>query len=181
MTDQAQTRMTAAEFAQLPETNIPTELINGEIVVSPSPEAIHQRIARRLVRLLEDLITEGELFFAPMDVNLDEYNTVQPDIFWIGPDSACHIVSGYPYGPPDLVIEILSPGTARYDKSRKFRLYERSGVREYWLVEPRAAYIEVWRREDDAFQFQDAFGPDATFTSIVSASQMVKVQGVFDP
>ena len=72
-------------------------------------------------------------------------NAVQPDVLWNSPASRCVLVDdAYFRGAPDLVVEVLSPSTALRDKQTKFRLYEKYGVREYWIVEPTAQYVEVW-------------------------------------
>ena len=159
------TRMTAAAFLQQPETNLPVELINGEVMMSPTPVPAHQRAVGRIFKLLDSLIPDGEVFVAPLDVYLDEANVVQPDVMWVAEKSACTILDSYVQGAPDLVVEVLSPSTARHDKSTKFRLYEQYGAREYWLVDPQAEFVEVWQRENEDFALSGVFGPGDTFDS----------------
>jgi Uma2 family endonuclease len=174
------TRMTAAAFLALPETNLPTQLLGGEVVMTPAPSAKHQRIVFTVAKLVETLASDGVVYLAPVDVYLDETDVVQPDVIWIAPDSTCVLVEDrYWQGAPDLVIEVLSPGTARMDKRDKFRLYETHGVREYWLVDPEAEYIEVWRREEERFVQDGVFGPDESFLSAVLHGQEVKGEAVF--
>jgi Uma2 family endonuclease len=153
------TRMTAKAFFELPESNLPTELIDGELIVSPAPIPEHQNVSVELIILLRGLIPNGKLYHAPIDVYFDEANSVQPDIVWVAEGSQCFIGDKRLEGAPDLVIEILSPLTARRDKNKKFLLYEKHGVREYWLVDPLAQYIEVWRLEDGKFVPKGVFGP----------------------
>src|SRR5688572_12099576 len=130
------TIVTAREFLELPETNVLTELIKGEIIVAPSPEDRHQKASGKSHIYLVQLVSGGELRYAPADVYLDAITVVQPDLFWVSPNSICHLVNGkYWRGAPDLVIEILSPSTTRRDRGIKFDLYEKHGVREYWLME----------------------------------------------
>ncbi len=82
--------------------------------------------------MLDRLIPDGEVFVAPLDVYLDEVNIVQPDVMWIAADSQCVEVEGrHLRGAPKLGLAVLSPSTVRHDKSTKFRLYEKHGVREY--------------------------------------------------
>ncbi len=173
------TRMTAKAFFELPETNIPTELIDGELIVSPAPIPDHQSASIELIFLLKGLIPNGKLFHAPIDVYLDESNIVQPDILWVAQDSQCFIGDKRLEGAPDLVIEILSPSTARRDKNKKFLLYEKYGAREYWLVDPQAQYVEVWRLEEGKFAPKGVFGPGDTFISVVLADQSVDVSKIF--
>jgi Uma2 family endonuclease len=173
------TRMKAAEYRRLPETTQPTELIEGEIIVSPAPTDRHQAVVIGFVQALLRQPATGTLRFAPLDVYLDDETIVQPDVFWVsGPDSRCRLHGdGYWYGAPDLVIEVLSPGTARRDKSDKFRLYEQH---EYWLADPDARYVEVWRRAGDASRFeqQGVYGPDEAFESAL-LGQTVTLAQVF--
>jgi Uma2 family endonuclease len=180
MTDHIQHKtMTAAEFRLLPETTTATELIHGEVIVSPSPKRTHQLISSRLFTLLSNLVTDGELLYAPMDIYLDEKNVVQPDLFWISPQSKCQLINDYWHGAPDLVIEILSPSTALLDKSEKFDLYQQFGVCEYWLVETQSEYIEVWCLESDQLKRKGVFGPEQPFISPVLKEQIVNFNDVF--
>jgi Uma2 family endonuclease len=89
-----QTRMTASEFLALPESNLPAELLNSEIIMSPAPELSHQDIVGRLYMLIKTLAPGGKVYFAPVDVYLDESNVVQPDVLWIADGSACVPVEG---------------------------------------------------------------------------------------
>ena len=124
MADMTRTKMTAAEFSQLPESNKIIELINGEVVMAPSPIDRHQKHLRRLDLALGNKIDVGEWRFAPMDVHLDEFNVVQPDMFWVSPDNTtCHLIDNYWHGAPDLIIEILSPGTTRQDRKTKYEAW----------------------------------------------------------
>ena len=173
------TRMTAKDFFELPESNLPTELIDGELIVSPAPIPEHQNISVELIILLKGLIPNGKLYHAPIDVYLDEANSVQPDIVWVAEGSQCFIGDKRLEGAPDLVIEILSPSTARRDKNKKFMLYEKHGVREYWLVDPLAQYIEVWRLEEGKFAPKGVFGPGESFVSAVLGDKSVNVGTIF--
>lgn len=168
MTDYIQTeKMTAAQFLELPETNLPTELINGEVFRMPAPQLNHQDVVLQIALFLKQRLTNGKVYVAPVDVYLDEINVVQPDVIWIGPDNKrCVSVEGkYLRGAPDLVTEVFSPGTARRDKREKFRLYQKYGVREYWMVDPQEQFIEVWYLAEGKFLLLDVYGPGETFAS----------------
>ena len=180
MADLTQTRMTVAEFKQLPESSEHIELVDGEIVMSPTPKYKHQRLIFPLAQLLDQLTNTGSVVVSPMDVYLDNENVVQPDVFWVsGPDSRCQLgEDDYWHGAPDLVVEVLSPGTALRDKTVKFDLYEKCGVREYWLIDPEAQYVEVWRLENGQFRRVGVFGKNDEFESPV-LGQLVKVAVLF--
>jgi len=153
------TRMTAQDYKQLPETAQPMELIDGEIIVSPTPKLTHQMISIRLSSLLTQIVTRGMVIAAPMDVYLDGQNAVQPDVFWVsGPDSLCKRgEDDYLYGAPDLVCEILSPGTVKRDRQTKFILYEIHGVKEYWLLDQANQLIEVYTRQEEKLILTEAY------------------------
>jgi Uma2 family endonuclease len=174
-----QTRMTASEFLNLPESNLPVELIDGEVVMSPTPVPGHQTLVLQLAIVIRSLGEEGKVYVAPLDVYLDDDNVVQPDVLWIGPASRCEIGEKHLSGAPDLVVEVLSPSTAQRDKITKFRLYEKHGVREYWIVDPTAQYIEVFNREETRFQLEGIFAPGETFPSKVLFERAVDVSVIF--
>jgi Uma2 family endonuclease len=161
--------MTAEAFLALPETNLPTELIDGEMIMSPAPNLDHQDVVGDTNDVVRRLAKPkgGKVYFAPTDVKFDDKNIVQPDIFWVAPDSKCKPVGRKHFeGAPDLIVEILSPGTARRDKRTKFALYEKHGVREYWIVSAADKYVEVWQlNEAGKFGLFGTFGPGETFES----------------
>ncbi len=169
MAQTVQARMTAAEYAQLGETTQPMELIDGEIVMAPAPVDEHQVLAIAFLDLLKEIAPGGERRIAPCDVHLDRHNVVQPDVFWVsGAGSACRLgADGYWHGAPDLVIEVLSPATALRDRREKFNLYEKHGVREYWLADPAAKSVEVYRLAKGKFQRVGVYGPDDAFESAI--------------
>jgi len=177
MAQAIQTRITAAEYVLLPETTSPQELIDGEIIELPTPKDDHQKLLGLIYQLLVKLIPGGELRFAPMDVHLDNLNVVQPDIFWVsGPESLCKLgEDGWWHGAPDLVIEVLSPSTALRDKREKFQLYQKHGVREYWMVDPSAKYVEVWEFPNQ----KGIFSAEESFESTVLGGKKVDMVELF--
>ncbi|MCA0454276.1 MAG: Uma2 family endonuclease [Chloroflexi bacterium] len=188
MVDQFKLRMTAAEYLQMPESNQRTELLDGvfsrygEDEMSPAPVNDHQRLVRRSSRVLEDLIPNGEVFTAPSDVHFDELNVVQPDIFWVAEDSQCVEVDGkYWCGAPDLIIEVLSPGTEFKDRGKKFRLYQKYGVHEYWLISRSESFIEVYTWQEGIFVQQGVYSIGDTFNSPALGGKSVDVNLIFPP
>lgn len=180
MAEMVRTRMTAQEFFQLPESNLPTELIDGELIEMPAPVDKHQQVSLNSTLFLGPIIPGGILRYAPTDVYLDEVNVFQPDLFWVSTDNIkCRLQDGRWYGAPDLVIEIFSPSTTRRDKKTKFETYEKYGVREYWMIDPLAEYIEVWVLRDSQFDKLGVFVPGETFNSPVLADKTVNVSAIF--
>ena len=125
-------------YQMLPEGTL-VELINGVLYMSPSPVSAHQRVLLKITSSLVEYVEAndlGEIFIAPFDVYLDDHsNAVQPDIIFVGKEKAS-IVQDHIHGVPDLLIEILSPGSRIYDEKKKKELYEQFGVHEYWIIDP---------------------------------------------
>lgn len=173
------TRMTAAEFFDLPETNQPTELLDGELIVSPSPVPEHQFVSGDLYSLVKSLVPNGRVIYAPIDVYFDDNNIVQPDILWVAEDGKAQITQKYVEGPPALIIEIFSPGTAKRDKREKYNLYQKHGVPEYWMVDPVGQYVEVCIWEEGTFKQHGVYGPEDTFASPVLGGKTVDLKTIF--
>jgi Uma2 family endonuclease len=160
------TRMTIEEFKNLPETDQPTELLDGELVVSPARLDPHQAASWSMTGYFFTLKLPGIFRHAPIDVFIGDQHVTQPDLIWIRENSTdCILREKRWYGAPDLVVEILSPSTAKRDRGIKYEIYEQYGVREYWLVDPEALFVEVYVREDDRFVRHGLFGAGEQFTS----------------
>ncbi len=125
------------------------QLLDGEMIVAPSPVTRHQVISARIFLALNQFVHQhslGQVLFAPLDVVLSNHDVAQPDILFVSNARSAIITEANIQGAPDLVVEILSPGTAEYDRGYKQALYGRHGVREYWLVDPDAETVEVLTR-----------------------------------
>jgi Uma2 family endonuclease len=148
------TRWTYAEFARLPsEGSTRYEVIAGELVVTPAPSPRHQRIVLELVTRLHAFVREhglGEVYPGPVDVLFAEGDYVEPDIVFVRNDHRGYLTDRGIEGPPDLVVEILSPATADRDRGLKLERYRHFRVPEYWIVDPDARAIEVWRLGEGA-------------------------------
>jgi len=148
-------KLTYDDFLLFPDDGQRHELIDGEHYVTPSPILRHQRISGDLYFLLRSFLEShpiGQVFYAPLDVVFSHFDVVVPDLLYISKERAGDVLTRvHVSGSPDLVIEIGSPGTRKRDETIKRRLYERSGVREYWIVDPELDVIRVYRREGDTF------------------------------
>jgi Uma2 family endonuclease len=138
-------RATVEEFWSLPESVLPVEYINGEIVMAPTPTVSHQSVLGNLYVTLYTFVKKnalGRVFPAPLDVVLPSGDVVQPDIFFLNVKQAerVHAAKRVEEVPPFLV-EILSPGSVTHDMIRKRALYEQNGVREYWIVNTSARSV----------------------------------------
>ncbi|MDR4503197.1 MAG: Uma2 family endonuclease [Candidatus Scalindua sp.] len=131
------------------------ELIEGELLMTPSPTTGHQRILRKLEFLLEKFVNEknlGEIFFTPCDVYLDEGNVVQPDIMFISKERLNIIGEKNIQGAPCITIEIISKSSAYRDMVQKKKLYAQFGVKEYWIVIPEDESIEIYLLDNTAYK-----------------------------
>jgi len=139
---------TYADYSRLPDTGWRYEIIEGELFMSPAPHPKHQIVINRLGTALTNHVNQhqkGQIIYAPIDVFLPTENTsVQPDILFLAQDRLDLISDRGIEGPPDLIIEILSPSNWIIDRQDKFVLYEKSGVKEYWIVDIKQQTIEVF-------------------------------------
>jgi Uma2 family endonuclease len=147
----APTQWTAAAVRELPDDGLRYELVDGELVVTPAPSWIHQRVASGLVLRLGGYLSSsrvGLVSFSPADLAFGEDEILQPDLFVTPLDAQAPIRSWTDVTRLLLAIEIVSPSSARYDRLLKRRRYQRAGVPEYWIVDPDARLVERWRPED---------------------------------
>jgi Uma2 family endonuclease len=141
----------AREYFALPDEPR-CELLYGRLLVTPAPTFRHQEVVGALHALLlaHARRTGGRTAPAPVDVVLAPHSVVQPDLVFVGPGRA-EIVRDRVEGAPDLVVEVLSPASARRDRGEKLRLYADAGVAEYWIVDPAARTFELLESRDGAF------------------------------
>jgi Uma2 family endonuclease len=158
----AHPRVSFADLERWPEDGRRYELYDGEVFEVPSPIPLHQIVSARLYLALERYTRAhgGIVLYAPLDIVLTEFDVVQPDLLLFARDRQ-HLVNPrvVTRHAPDLAVEILSPGTVVNDRGRKMQLLARHGVREYWLVDPEAITIEVFRLAGNRFTPASAAGP----------------------
>jgi len=144
------TTRTHDDPGSLPRNGRRQDLIGGARVVTPSPARRRQQLSLRLVLSVGTYLRGrplGELYPAPADVVLSDVDVVVPDILFVSNERAA-ILQDRVLGAPDLVVEILSPHTRGVDEVTKRLLYDRAGVREYWIVDPEPGRIAIHRRAD---------------------------------
>jgi len=139
--------MTTSQYLDSDETNRPRELSYGILREPPAPFFSHQQVVLKIARVLADHVERaqlGQIAIAPLDVVLDADRSliVQPDVLFVAA-ARVSIIRDQVWGAPDLVVEVLSPGTAAHDRTGKLGWYRQYGVRECWLVDPAAARMTV--------------------------------------
>jgi Uma2 family endonuclease len=140
-------KLTVTEYLRMPETMRRMELVHGVVREPPAPLYGHQSLLTRLAARLDSHVRSldlGEVCVSPVDVVLDAGAAlvVQPDIIFVA-KSRLHIVRDRVWGPPDLVVEVLSPSTARRDRTTRLGWYRLHGVAECWLVDTKSRSIQV--------------------------------------
>jgi len=148
-------KLTYDDFVLFPDDGQRHELIDGEHCVTPSPNLKHQKVSLNLTLLIGNWLEShpiGQLFYAPFDVVFSRFDIVEPDLLYLSNERAAEALTpANVQGVPELVIEIGSPSTRTRDETLKRRLYERTGVSEYWVVDPELDGVRVYRRDAGDF------------------------------
>lgn len=160
-------RWTYEDYLQLPDDGKRYEIIDGELFEMPAPTLSHQTVSKRLQHELYRLELQGlgQMFDAPFDLKILGGTPVQPDLVFLTPDLLGHVKNRALEGPPALVVEILSPGTARRDRTKKLRLYARNRIPLYWIADPQARTLEVLRLQGDLYQVEAALAVGEVYDS----------------
>ena len=140
-------RLTYEDYLLFPNDGKRHEIIDGELYVTAAPSVRHQKLVVRFTLRVGGFIEEHQLGYflvAPTDVVLSPHHVLQPDLLFVSNEREPILREKNVQGAPDLVIEILSEATRRLDIVVKRQAYERFGVQEYWLVDPRRQSVEVW-------------------------------------
>jgi Uma2 family endonuclease len=148
-------KLTYDDFVLFPDDGKRHELIDGEHYVTPSPNTRHQEVSINLVLLIGGWLEThpvGRVFHAPFDVVFSNFDVVEPDLLYLSNQRAAEVITPlHVRGTPELVVEIGSPGTRKRDETIKRHLYERSGVSEYWVVDPDTEVVRVYQRAENKF------------------------------
>lgn len=144
------------------------EILEGFLVKEPSPPIHHQRISRELGRQLmaffDDFDSEGELFFAPLDVTLTNSNVLQPDILFVSSNRREIMRKERIDGPCYLVVEIMSPTNRRKDRLQKIEIYRKAEIPHYWLVDSKEDTFKAFMLKDGNYALVFAGGPKDIFS-----------------
>lgn len=171
-----------AEDFELLEEGAPFQLINFDLVMSPSPLLIHQDI---LFQLSEIIVLyhikerKGKWVYAPMDVKFDEGNVLQPDILYIAEERINEVAKDRVEGAPDLVIEILSPSNAYYDLRQKKDVYEKYGVKEYMIIDTVALNADLYALKDGIYYLHQRAQKNESLKSVILPGFILDMNNVF--
>ncbi len=176
-------RLTVQDYIDYPDDGNRYELIDGELVMAPSPDFYHQRPSGRLMGFFQWYLEEnpiGEVLHAPFDVYLGNHNALQPDLLYISNENR-GIIRGRAHGAPDLVVEILSPSNFRIDLGKKREIYQQFKVKEIWFIYPNERKLVAERLSADGSQYEPAleFAEDAILTTPLLPGFELAVHRIF--
>ncbi|WP_448702829.1 Uma2 family endonuclease [Mucilaginibacter sp. AW1-3] len=181
LTAEKKKRYTDRDYSLL-EEGAPFQLIHNDLVMSPSPSILHQRIFVRISNIIaffSAAYLKGEWFYAPTDVWLDDGNVYQPDILYIVENRRAELIKERIEGAPDLIIEILSPSNAYYDLRQKKDIYEKYGVKEYIIVDPIQENAEVHALENGVFTLKQKAAKTQQLNSLLLPGLVFDLSKIF--
>jgi Uma2 family endonuclease len=172
-------RLTFADWLRFPDDGRLYEILEGELYVTPPPGIEHQRISRNLLLAFSRYSLKGEVLYAPVGVRLSDEDVLEPDLVLVLREHANRIGAQVIEGAPDIVVEILSPGTARRDLGPKREKYRDAGVPEYWIVDPASSSVEVLSLRDGAYVRHGLFRRNETLRSSLLPELEIALAEVF--
>ena len=176
-------RVSFAELSEWPEDGRRYELYDGEVSVVPAPAPRHQRVSINIEALLLEYerATSGLMLHSPLDIVFSDYDVVQPDVVFFRKDRRHLIDVMQPIRiPPDLAVEVLSPGTAARDRGRKMQMLARFGVPEYWIADPIAHILEIYALAASSYQLAGPYGEHQEVVSPTLAGLSFNADRIFD-
>ncbi len=181
-TTEVKTKYTVKDYMLL-EEGAPFQLINYDLVMSPSPSLFHQIISIKVTKLflffLERTNDKGLFLTAPLDIFFDDGNVFQPDLIYISENRKAEIVKDKIQGAPDLVVEILSPSNGYYDLRQKKDIYEKHGIAEYIIIDPIQQSAEVFVLKDELYILDQKVQESGTFHSTILKGFSVDLKELF--
>ena len=175
-------KLTWNDYLDFPEDGRRHEIVDGDHYVTASPALTHQRVSKHVhFQLYEQIERQGmgEVFAAPTAVQLSDFDVVEPDLLVVLAQHDGLLKETRVAGPPDLVVEILSPSSRRLDRKIKLALYQRAGVHEYWIIDPVEQEVEKYRRRGNLLVRVGVFGERIAFDGLPGV--MVDLNAVWNP
>lgn len=175
------------DYLRLPDDGQRYEIVEGVLYVAAAPTFAHQFSVSELIFAMTTFVKRRQLglvLVAPFDVRLPGVaDPVEPDVMFFRGGNEPHADDKYFQGVPDLVVEVLSPGTSHVDRGVKYDAYEKAGVAEYWLADPRSRSITVYHLDARRRKYDELgrFGPGESVGSVVLAGFETEVAALFPP
>ena len=175
-------KMTYEEYCLVPDEGMQLEVIDGELIRTPSPPPRHQEILGHLATQLFNYVEAkdlGKVYMGPLDTILDQFNVVRPDILFISKERLGAIAKEWIFGPPDMVVEILARTTVDKDRRRKMAVYSQFGVQEYWIVDPEMQTLELYCQGKEGLELARRFSAGEIFESPLFPGFRIAVSSIF--
>ncbi|MEW6379556.1 MAG: Uma2 family endonuclease [bacterium] len=175
-------KLSYQDYVSFPSDGKRHEIVDGEHHMAPSPEIRHQDISRNLALIIASYLKEnnlGKLLYAPCDVILSNWDIVVPDLIFISRENEKVITRKNIRGVPDLVVEIISPASRKYDLGMKKKLYERFGVKEYWIIDPEKERVEVYTLVNQRFLEPEVYNRDQVMGSSFFPGLRINLTEIF--
>lgn len=172
---------TEEAYFALPDSNRFIELDEGELVMPPPPSDLHQSINGKFYIELDRFVNQrklGVVRISPLPVRLWEGKIREPDVLFLSNQHSSRRGEQF-WGPPDLVMEVISPSTRITDRRAKYQEYAQAGVNEYWLIDPRAKTVEVYFLQDNVYVAFGAYRTGETAKSKLLDGFTVNVKKLF--
>ena len=170
------------DYAVLPDDGQHYAIVKGVLLMTPAPTPEHQDIVGEIYACLRTrvkLASLGRVFMGPLDVVLGPKNVFQPDVLVVLNAHLDRIQAKKMVGAPDLVVEVVSPGSGVMDRIAKYAVYAHAGIPEYWFVKPDSQTVEVFALEDGEYRSLGIFGGQQTLPSPVVPGLSVRVEQFF--
>lgn len=174
---------TYEDYLTFPEDSWGYQIIEGELVVSPSPKTIHQAVLMNLSLAISVFVRNkkcGEVFFAPFDVILDNHNIVQPDILFISNENKDVLTEDNVKGAPDLIVEVLSQSTRQFDLLGKKDVYQKFGIKEYWIIDPENKSVAVYFLEKGQYAIHNQEEKEGIISSKILNGFKLSLKEIFN-
>ena len=181
-------RLTYDDFLLFPEGDgLRHEIIDGVHYVTAAPNLRHQDLIGRLFMALGNFLAShpgsGRVFLSPVDVIFTVHDIVEPDLVFVAADQLAIMTEQNIQGVPAILVEVMSKSSRRRDERIKKELFDRGGVREYWIVDPDRSHVIVHRRNSDGFSARTPFAAAdvAVLTSPLLPGFSLSVSELFKP
>ncbi|HVR97647.1 MAG TPA: Uma2 family endonuclease [Thermoanaerobaculia bacterium] len=176
-------RLTYEDYVLIPEDGRRHEILDGEHYVSAAPFVPHQDLVLWLGAEIMFFLRSnklGKVYISPLDVLLSPHDIVQPDVIFVSKENPASVTRNNIQGALDLVVEILSDSTRKIDEGIKLRRYERFGVREYWLIDPRSESVRIYRLTESGFHLAARLAKGGVLSTPLLPGLAISVADMFD-
>jgi len=173
---------TYEDYLQLPDNGKRYEIINGELYMVPAPTLGHQDTIGEFHFTIKSFLKInpiGKIYLAPTDIIFSEIDVLQPDLIFVSKEKFDILTGANIQGAPDLVIEVLSPGTEKRDRTIKLKAYSKFGVLEYWMANDVTETVEVWRRNGKKLVFHALLDRTQTLTTPLLPGLEIALEKIF--